>query len=309
MSKATPMKMRKNNEKTWQRNAPSQIILNSIFAALDGILIPLAFTSLQFPYAYIVIALLVCSFFLFAISAEQTLNALDEKDVKKYIYYMFWYNLGVIFLGLSIATAVYVYFFAKASWYVVIGYFMAFCFVFLHRWFKDSYWLLRKRKADFLEYFDELEDRVKPEPETPIFMRCFYKCKGIEYGDELPHYGVFTRIGISKIHGVGVFAIQDIPKGTNLFENDNSQMVWIDKSEVANLDPALKKLYDDFAVIKNDQYGCPVSFNSLTVGWYINESKNSPNVGCTPSYDFIALREIKSGEELLVNYADYSEEP
>ena len=35
---------------------------------------------------------------------------------------------------------------------------------------------------------------------------------------KLPHEGVYTRIKPSNIHGVGVFAISDIPKGTYVFE-------------------------------------------------------------------------------------------
>lgn len=37
--------------------------------------------------------------------------------------------------------------------------------------------------------------------------------------DGLPHERVFARLGISPISGVGVFAIRDIPQGTDLFPN------------------------------------------------------------------------------------------
>jgi SET domain-containing protein len=47
----------------------------------------------------------------------------------------------------------------------------------------------------------------------------------------------------------------------------------------------------------------------LTVGWYLNQSKENPNVLCTDDYDFIALRDIKKGEELAVDYSTYSEHP
>lgn len=210
--------MEKKDESVWQRNAPTQIILNSILAALDGILIPWAFDSLRRPYSYMVIALLVCSFFLFAVSAEQTLNAPDENDVRKYIYYMLWYNIGAILLGLSIALAIYVNFDVRthgiAPWYVVVAYLVLFSFLFLHRWVKDSYWLLRERKTSFKDCIDELEDRRRPKQEVPMFMRWFYKSKGIRIRNAMPHDDVYTRLGPSKVHGVGVFAICDIPKGT-----------------------------------------------------------------------------------------------
>ena len=78
----------------------------------------------------------------------------------------------------------------------------------------------------------------------------------------------------------------------------------------------LKVLYDDFCVITPDKYLCPKSFNRLTVSWYVNEPndndpKESTNVRCTgdPDYHFIASRDIKNGEELLVDYSTYSEYP
>ena len=125
----------------------------------------------------------------------------------------------------------------------------------------------------------------------------------------LPHKGVYTRLGRSAIHGIGVIAIRDIPKGTNVFEGDNSKIVWINKSEFLNIEPEIRKLYDDFCVIKSDKYGCPENFNSLTVGWYLNESKDNPNVCCTENYEFITTRDIKKGEELLANYSEYSDDP
>ncbi len=102
----------------------------------------------------------------------------------------------------------------------------------------------------------------------------------------LPHKGTYTRLAPSKVHGIGVFAIRDIPEGADIFEGDTSKMVWIDKSEIVNLEPEIKKLYDDFCVIKGNKYGCPENFNSLTIGWYLNESTVNPNVRCTEDYDF-----------------------
>jgi SET domain-containing protein len=117
----------------------------------------------------------------------------------------------------------------------------------------------------------------------------------------------YTRLKCSDIHGVGVFAIRDIPKGVNPFRNDNSRMIWINKSEVLDVRPELKKLYHDFCVMKGELIGCPENFDSLTVSWYLNHSK-TPNVKCTEDYTFVTLKEIKEGEELLVDYSEYSDE-
>jgi SET domain-containing protein len=122
-----------------------------------------------------------------------------------------------------------------------------------------------------------------------------------------PHYGVSVRLKPSK-HGVGVFAIADIPKGTYVFYGDDAPIAWIDIDKINNLgiDNETKKLYEDFAIIKGNKYGCPKNFNQLTISWYLNHSKN-PNMACDKEYRFYALRKIKKGKELTANYETYNE--
>ncbi len=126
--------------------------------------------------------------------------------------------------------------------------------------------------------------------------------------NRLPHVEVYTRIGRSEKHGVGVIAIRRIKKGVSIFPDDNSQIVWIPKNKLARLPKAVKKLYDDFCIVQNkgQLYGCPKSFNRLTVAWYLNHS-NTPNVRCDRSYRFIALRDIQPGEELTADYRTYND--
>jgi uncharacterized protein len=83
-------------------------------------------------------------------------------------------------------------------------------------------------------------------------------------------------------------------------------MIWIKKSHLGRLPKRVRRLYDDFAVLKNKRYGCPLSFNRLTPSWYLNDSK-TPNVRCDENYDFVAIRNIKPGEELTADYSTYSD--
>jgi len=122
----------------------------------------------------------------------------------------------------------------------------------------------------------------------------------------LPHQGVCARLHASKIHGVGVFAIRDISKGTYIFPDDDEELIWIHKSDLGRLSAEERKLYDDFCILKDDVYGCPRNFNRLTPAWYFNESP-TPNVACDNTYRFFAIRDIKKGEELTVDYATYSD--
>jgi SET domain-containing protein len=127
-------------------------------------------------------------------------------------------------------------------------------------------------------------------------------------GGNLPHYGVFTRLRPSKRGGVGVFAIRNIPKGAQIFYGDNDRIVWLNKRKLKRLPSELRRLYDDSSIIKDrgQTYGCPVNFNRLTAPWYLNSSSR-PNVGCDKRDRFFALRDIRSGEELTVDYNTYNE--
>jgi SET domain-containing protein len=122
------------------------------------------------------------------------------------------------------------------------------------------------------------------------------------------HKHVFTRLKPSPIHGVGVFAIIRIKKGTRLFQDENDEITWIDEKEVRHLPKGLKKLYDDFAVVKDGKYGCLSNFNRLTMGWYLNDS-NDPNVAVDNEYNMFALRDIEEGEELTIDSSKFSEQP
>jgi hypothetical protein len=132
-------------------------------------------------------------------------------------------------------------------------------------------------------------------------------------GHSHPHVNVYTRVGRSKIHGVGVFAIVRIKKGTRLFDGESGEMPWFDEKSLPKKPREIRRLYDDFAVIDpNKRHGCPKSFNLLTPSWYINEPNRGmkPNVHCDlKTYAFFALRDIDPGEELTVDYKPYSRYP
>jgi SET domain-containing protein len=121
-----------------------------------------------------------------------------------------------------------------------------------------------------------------------------------------PHRGVYVRLKPSKIHGVGVFAIRDIPKRTYVFRGDDDELVWVKASATNRLEKEIKKLYRDFCVSRNGRYGCPRNFNLLTPAWYLNHSKK-PNMAADKNYDFYSIRRIKKGEELTVDYETYSD--
>jgi hypothetical protein len=122
-----------------------------------------------------------------------------------------------------------------------------------------------------------------------------------------PHHNVYTRLKPSAIHGVGVFAIRDIPKGTQLFDGSEN-IAWIDEGQLSDLPRALRQMYDDFCIIKEGKYGCPANFNNLTMAWYLNDSP-TPNVIVDKDYNMRALRDIIEGEELTIDSSRFSQQP
>lgn len=126
----------------------------------------------------------------------------------------------------------------------------------------------------------------------------------------LPHDDVHVRLGISDIHGIGVFAARAIKSGTNVFANDRREIVWVPAAVLddPHLDDFQRPLYRDFAIRRGDELGCPANFNLLTVGWYVNEPRDGeePNLTSTADFDLVALRDIEPGEELTLRYSSFS---
>ena len=97
-----------------------------------------------------------------------------------------------------------------------------------------------------------------------------------------------------------------IRKRDLIFPGDSSETRWIKVGNLPKRPAAVRKLYEDFAVVKEGRYLCPVSFDRLTPSWYLNDS-DDPNVCCVDGYDFRALRDIEPGEELSVDSSTYSQ--
>ena len=122
-----------------------------------------------------------------------------------------------------------------------------------------------------------------------------------------PHDGVYARIGLSRIHGVGVLAIRDIPRGTQLFRGEDERVVWVRLADVRRLPRELRRLYTDFGMAWGKRIGVPRTLNMLSVGWYLNHSAR-PNVEADEDGRFHTLRRIRRGEELTADYRTFSED-
>jgi len=127
---------------------------------------------------------------------------------------------------------------------------------------------------------------------------------------KLLQHETYVRLKESKIHGVGVFAIKDIPKGVNPFAGV-AQDEWIGftKKELSSLEPSVRKLMDDFLSVQKGKVWVPANgLGSINMSFYMNETRR-PNVMAVNQGDFFkTTRLIKAGEELTVDYSTFSEE-
>ena len=121
-----------------------------------------------------------------------------------------------------------------------------------------------------------------------------------------PHCNLYTRLKACA-HGVGVFAIRDIPAGMRLFKGDSGLIVRVPRAAVDRIaDPELRRMYFDFCPSVDNVFIAPADFNLLTMEWYLNHSAN-PNVVADHNMQFSSCRPIAAGEELTTDYASFSD--
>jgi SET domain-containing protein len=110
----------------------------------------------------------------------------------------------------------------------------------------------------------------------------------------------------SPIEGIGVFAIRDIPKGSrDMFGKPDAADEWISisKKEIAALPAQVQFLVSNYCLYDEANYFIPAhGFKKMDVSLFINHS-DEPNIISINDGDYFeATREIKAGEELLIDY-------
>lgn len=122
----------------------------------------------------------------------------------------------------------------------------------------------------------------------------------------------YCRLQPSKIHGIGVFAVRDIPKGKNPFQTlpkyDAIGYARITDNELNALPPKLSELIRALFIPTNGTMYIPNhGMNFIRLNCYLNHSMK-PNMRTRDGYNFMATRKIMVGEELTVDYRTYGAE-
>jgi hypothetical protein len=130
--------------------------------------------------------------------------------------------------------------------------------------------------------------------------------------DDIMHHlkcNVKTKLDVSKIHGIGVFAIRDIKMGEDLFpiwEFDSGIYV-IPNDKIKELPNEVFELLDMYFINEDNGYKIIRLFKGLNLVSHMISYCNSvykteytENI----SINGIALRDIKAGEEILELYVE-----
>ena len=113
---------------------------------------------------------------------------------------------------------------------------------------------------------------------------------------------IYYRLQPSSIHGVGLFAIKDIPEGTSINDeiDELEERIAIPKSKLKDVDGNILKLLNDYFVSDDDCYKFyfPINYKWMH-NFFMNHSSN-PNFDCVSG---LTTRDIKEGEEITEDYS------
>ena len=105
-------------------------------------------------------------------------------------------------------------------------------------------------------------------------------------------------------YGVGVFSVHDIKKGAHLrLFGDNET---IDLRSVTRSKKDVPVSFQEYCMDREDNLICPEDFGRMHVGWYLNHS-SEPNTFRDEDFKWYASRDIKSGEEIVIDYNSLDE--
>jgi uncharacterized protein len=114
---------------------------------------------------------------------------------------------------------------------------------------------------------------------------------------------VKTQIGLSQIHGIGLFAAQFIPKGTVTWQYHPDFDSAYSEQDILRMPDAARELFFKYAYYDKDLNRYILCSDDQR---FINHEPDSPNIISTPRQD-VAARDIFAGEEFLCDYNCYDD--
>ncbi len=124
---------------------------------------------------------------------------------------------------------------------------------------------------------------------------------------------LYVMIKPSPIEGIGVFAITDIASGCrDMFAHpsaDDGEWITVSKEEVAALPVHAKSLIETYCLYDELNYFVPEKgFKKMDLVNFINHSDTPNIISINDGEFFEAIRDIRMGEELLIDYGKIVDE-
>ncbi len=101
---------------------------------------------------------------------------------------------------------------------------------------------------------------------------------------------------------VGLFAARSIKQDDIVISakafSDERLISW---GEFKELDKLTQRKIMDFCCGREEGFYAPKDLNLISIAWHMNHSCE-PNIGFDNKYNFVAMRDLKKGEELVWDY-------
>jgi len=119
----------------------------------------------------------------------------------------------------------------------------------------------------------------------------------------------YVSLKPSAVHGIGIFAIIDIPKGCrDLFSKNAVNWIKLAIPDVEKLPEHSRSLIETYCLYDDDHYYVPdYGFKVIDLVNYLNHSTSPNIISVNDGEYFEALVDIPAGTELLINYHDIAD--
>src|SRR5215471_2165886 len=125
-------------------------------------------------------------------------------------------------------------------------------------------------------------------------------------------YHSYVALRPSPIEGVGVFALRDIPKGCrDMFSKPSPDEKWItiSRDEVSALPTHAQWFIANYCLFDEKNYFVPADgFKKIDLSLFLNYSDTANVLPINEGECFETLRDIKAGEELVIDYGEIVDE-
>lgn len=140
--------------------------------------------------------------------------------------------------------------------------------------------------------------------DNETFLRKFGQLEDVMYHLK---FNIKTKLDVSSIHGIGVFAIKNIQKGEDVFPNweHESGIYVIPNNRLSELNSEVLNLLDMYFI--NSECGYKVirlfkGLNFLSNAFSFCNSSHNTKHSQNIDFNGVAIRDIQKGEEILEFY-------